>query len=310
MAKVLNINDFKIGELNNNENTLINGDVEEFLDKLPEEPIFDLIVTSPPYNIGKEYETRVSLEKYIEWQERIIDKLCIRLKDTGSLCWQVGNYIDKGCVYPLDFEFAPIFKKNKLQLRNRIVWQFGHGLHCSRRFSGRYEVVLWYTKTDNYIFNLDAVRIPAKYPGKRHFKGPNQGELSGNPSGKNPEDVWNIPNVKSNHVEKTAHPCQFPVGLIERLILSMTDEGQLVFDPFAGSGSSGVAAILHNRNFLGCELNNDYIKIAEERLIETELGTVKYRPHTKPLYDNTQSNLSKTPSEWIEEEIVDEYDNR
>jgi len=120
---------------------------------------------------------------------------------------------------PLDIQFDPIFRKHGLSLRNRIIWHFGHGLHNKRRFSGRYEVILWYTKSDNYVFNLDDVRIPSKYPGKRHFKGPKTGQLSGNPKGKNPEDVWDIPNVKSNHVEKTEHPCQFPVGLVERLIL-------------------------------------------------------------------------------------------
>lgn len=184
-------------------------DVESFLDALPEEPLFDLVVTSPPYNIGKEYEQQKPLEQYLAWQERIIRKICTRLKDSGSICWQVGNYVENGSITPLDIELAPIFKKMNLHLRNRIIWHFGHGLHSRNRFSGRYEVVLWYTKTDNYVFNLDDVRIPAKYPGKRSYHGENKGQLSGNKLGKNPEDVWDIPNVKGNHVEKTAHPASF-----------------------------------------------------------------------------------------------------
>lgn len=199
------------------------GGVEGLLKLLPNEPLFDLIVSSPPYNIGKEYETRQALDSYLKWQTQIIDGLVPRLKTGGSLCWQVGTFVDDNEIWPLDIEFAPIFKQHELQLRNRLVWHFGHGLHTQKRFSGRYEVVLWYTKTksrkDTYTFNLDTVRVPAKYPGKRHFKGPNHGDLSGNPLGKNPEDVWNIPNVKGNHVEKTNHPCQFPVGLIERLVV-------------------------------------------------------------------------------------------
>ncbi len=236
------------------------GDVETFLKRLPREPFFDLIVTSPPYNIGKEYETRVELNRYLEWQEEIVNELIPRLKKGGSLCWQVGNYIDDNQIFPLDIEFAPIFKKHMLQLRNRIVWQFGHGLHTQKRFSGRYEVVLWYTHTgskkDPYTFNLDAVRVPAKYPGKKHFKGPKAGQLSGNPMGKNPEDVWDIPNVKSNHVEKTEHPCQFPVGLVERLVLALTNPGHLVFDPFAGVASAGVAAAIRGRRFVNCAWNH------------------------------------------------------
>lgn len=277
---------------------LWHGDVEVFLDSLPREPLFDLIVTSPPYNIGKPYETRSALEDYLLWQSTIIEKLIPRLKPTGSLCWQVGNFIDDGEVLPLDLEFAPIFRAHKLHLRNRIVWHFGHGLHTKRRFSGRYEVILWYTKGKEYVFNLDAVRIPAKYPGKKHFKGPRQGELSGNPLGKNPEDVWFIPNCKSNHVEKTEHPCQFPVGLIERLVLGLTEPKSLIFDPFAGVASAGVAAALHGRRFWGCEIDKEYIDIGKERLVDTLSGTVKYRPHDKEIYDHTQSNLSRRPSEW------------
>jgi adenine-specific DNA-methyltransferase len=252
------------------DHALWQGDVETFMKELPREPLFDLIVTSPPYNIGKEYETRIGMEKYLEWQERIIDELIPRLKKGGSLCWQVGNYVVDNQIFPLDIEFAPIFKKHRLQLRNRIIWHFGHGLHTQKRFSGRYEVVLWYTNTtskeDPYTFNLDEVRVPAKYPGKKYFKGPNAGQFSGNPLGKNPEDVWNIPNVKSNHVEKTEHPCQFPVGLIERLVLSLTKPGDLVFDPFAGVASAGVACAIHGRRFWGCEIVAEYTKIGLKRM--------------------------------------------
>lgn len=277
-------------------------DTEDFLKALPEEPLFDLVVTSPPYNIGKSYEKKDTLETYMAWQRRIIDLIIPRLKPDGSLCWQVGNFVDNGQIVPLDIEFAPIFKSHGLQMRNRVIWHFGHGLHTRRRFSGRYEVVLWYTKTEDYFFDLDAVRVPAKYPGKRHFKGPRRGEISGNPLGKNPEDVWedvedvwNIPNVKSNHVEKTGHPCQFPVGLIERLVLSMTRPGGLVFDPFAGVASAGVAAAVHGRRFWGCELMAEYAKEGKRRLDEALSGSARYRPHDKPLYDHTQSSLSKLP---------------
>jgi adenine-specific DNA-methyltransferase len=284
-----------------------NGDVESYLAKLPAKPLFDLIISSPPYNIGKSYENKTELETYLAWQEKILDQLIPRLSDAGSICWQVGNFVDNGHIVPLDIEFAPIFKKHGLQLRNRIIWHFGHGLHTRRRFSGRYEVVMWYSKTEDYIFNLDPVRVPAKYPGKKHFKGPNAGKLSGNPKGKNPEDVWrdddvwNIPNVKSNHVEKTDHPCQFPVGLIERLVLSLSKEGALVFDPFAGVGSAGVAAAIHKRRFVGCELSKEYAKTGIQRIQDALDGNAKYRPHDKPIYDHTNSKLSVAPEDWVKE---------
>ncbi|QRR11621.1 site-specific DNA-methyltransferase [Burkholderia sp. MS455] len=276
------------------------GDTLKFLSRLPVEPIFDLVVTSPPYNIGKSYEVRKKLDAYLREQEAIIDQIIPRLKPGGSVCWQVGTFLEHNEVFPLDIEFAPLFRKHGLRMRNRIVWTFGHGLHNQKRFSGRHETILWFTNTprrdDPYTFNLDAVRVPAKYPGKRHSKGPNTGKLSGHPLGKNPEDVWdNIPNVKNNHIEKTEHPCQFPVGLAERLILALTNEGDLIFDPFAGVASAGVAATIHGRRFLGCELKAKYAKTGVRRMQDALDGNAVYRPHDKPVYDHTKSSLSKLP---------------
>lgn len=284
--------------------TLFLGDVEKLLDMLPQQPLFDLVITSPPYNIGKQYEQKMPLQQYVAWQKRIIYKIYDRLKPSGSICWQVGNYVQNGHIVPLDIELAPIFNSLKMSMRNRIIWHFGHGLHSKKRFSGRYEVVLWYTKSENYTFNLDSVRIPAKYPSKRNFKGPQKGMLSGNPLGKNPEDVWDIPNVKGNHVEKTTHPCQFPVGLIERLILALSNKDDLVFDPFAGVASSGVAALLHHRHYWGCDIMNQYLEIGVKRLNDTKNHSIRYRPFNKPVYDPSQSSLSIIPDEWQEGRLL------
>ncbi len=260
------------------------GDVRDFINDIPDEST-QLIITSPPYNIGKEYEEDRNLKEYKEFQKEVIDQ-CIRvLKPTGSICWEIGNYVDDGEILPLDFLFHEIFSKYKLHLRNRIVWRFRHGLHCSNRFSGRYEVILWYTKSDNYVFNLDPVRVPQRYPNKKHFKGPNKGEKSGNPLGKNPSDVWDIPNVKSNHCEKTIHPCQFPVGLVERLVLSMSNENDIVFDPFAGVGSTAVAAVKRNRRAINAEKEKKYVEIAKERIKKMSIGELKTRPMNKPIYE-------------------------
>ena len=194
------------------------------LQEVPDDSI-QLVVTSPPYNLGKEYESRLHLNDYVSQQREVITE-CVRvLSDTGSICWQVGNYVDDGAIIPLDSLLYPLFASLGLKMRNRIVWHFEHGLHCSRRLSGRYETILWFTKGNDYVFELDPIRVPQKYPGKKYFKGPKAGQYSCNPLGKNPGDVWMIPNVKSNHIEKTGHPCQFPVELIERLVLSLTRAG-------------------------------------------------------------------------------------
>ena len=276
-----------------NDVTLYPGDTRKLLAQIPSDSV-KLIVTSPPYNVGKEYEIVKNIWEYLKEQEEII-KECVRvLSPNGSICWQVGNYVDNGEVYPLDILFYPIFKRLGLKLRNRIIWHFGHGLHCSNRLSGRHETILWFTKSDDYDFNLDPIRIPQKYPGKKHFKGPNKGKLSGNPLGKNPSDVWEIPNVKSNHVEKTLHPCQFPVELIERLVLSMTKKGDLVVDPFMGVGTTAVAAIRHGRKVAGADIERKYLKVAAERVALESKGRLKTREMGKPIYDPnsiSQENL-------------------
>ncbi len=246
---------------------------------------FKLIVTSPPYNLGKPYERKAELDAYLEQQDQVIEE-CIRLlHPQGSICWQVGNFVDNGEIVPLDTLIYPLFQGRGLKLRNRIVWHFGHGLHCANRLSGRYETINWWTAGDDYTWNLDPIRVPSKYPNKRHFKGPNIGKLSGNPMGKNPSDVWEFPNVKSNHVEKTIHPCQFPVELVERLVLSMTNEGDAVFDPYMGVGSALIAALKHGRDAAGCDIVEEYVEIATQRVAELEAGTLRTRPMGKPIYD-------------------------
>ncbi len=275
--------------------TLHNGDSRIFLKTIPDGAI-SLVITSPPYNIGKSYERKQGITAYLAEQEEVISELVRILDDQGSICWQTGNYVDDGEVFPLDIYYYPIFKKHGLQLRNRIIWHFEHGLHASKRFSGRYETILWFTKTNDYTFNLDPVRVPAKYPGKRHFKGPNRGRPSGNPLGKNPSDiwdflyqewetcVWDIPNVKANHIEKTIHPCQFPVELVERCVLALTNEGDRVLDPYCGVGSALLAALMHNRRAVGVDKDSEYISVSIERIYQLFNGTLKTRPLGQPIH--------------------------
>ncbi len=289
---------------------LHSGDCLNAIKNMPRESI-QLVITSPPYNIGKSYECSTTLEEYLEAMRPVLLESTRVLSPHGSLCWQVGNYVEKGEVFPLDIFFYPIFKELGLRLRNRIVWHFNHGLHASQRFSGRYETILWFTKTDDYVFNLDSVRVPPKYPGKRHFKGPKKGLPSCNPKGKNPSDIWeivaqdwekelwDIPNVKSNHPEKTIHPCQFPIELVERCVLALTNEQDWVLDPFAGVGSALIAALMHNRRAMGCEKEAEYINIAHERIHQYYLGTLRLRPLGRPIYEPTgEEKVSRIPPEW------------
>jgi adenine-specific DNA-methyltransferase len=278
-------------------------DAFEFLAKLKLGSV-DLIVSSPPYCMGKEYDTSASIDDFIADHERLAPLLVRALKDGGSLCWQVGHHVKNGVVVPLDALVYGIFAKQKgLFLRNRIVWTFGHGVHASRRFSGRHETILWFTKGEDYYFNLDAVRVPQKYPGKRHYKGPNKGEWSGNPLGKNPSDVWEIPNVKSRHVEKTDHPCQFPVALAQRLIRALTKPASLVVDPFMGSATCAAAAVLENRSFAGCDISAAYVKIAKERVAKAKNKDLDYRTLEQPIYEPKENEaVAKKPPHFAKTE--------
>lgn len=260
-----------------------------FMKSLKKESI-KLVITSPPYNLGKVYEKRFPISQYVKKQAQVISE-CVRLlHPQGSLCWQIGNHTQKTEIFPLDIILYHVFKEHGLKLRNRIIWHFEHGLHCRKRLSGRYETIMWFTKGDDYTFNLDPIRVPAKYPNKKHHKGPNIGRLSCNPLGKNPGDVWIFPNVKNNHVEKTIHPCQFPVELVERLVLSLTDKGDSVFDPYMGVGTSIIAALKHERRGYGCDVIEDYVDIAWERIHKLQAGTLKTRPMNKPVYDPALPN--------------------
>jgi len=258
-------------------------DVLEFLQEAPEAK---LVVTSPPYNIGKPYEDRVEFRDYLAWQKEVLKRCIEILSPQGSLCWEVGNYIENGEVFPLDIYFYDIIKKELgLHLRNRIVWHFGHGLHASKRFSGRYETILWFTKTDDYTFNLDAVRVPQKYPGKRSYKGPNKGKPSAHPLGKNPSDKW--------------QPSQFPIELVERLVLALTNEGDTVFDPFMGVGSALIAALLHNRKAVGVDKEKQYTDIAFERVSKALRGNLRKRRLGKPVWKpKGTEKVVRKPDDW------------
>jgi adenine-specific DNA-methyltransferase len=284
---------------------LFEGDCLSLLKAMGDSSV-DLTVTSPPYCIGKAYESEsTTTADFIKTQKEILPEVVRITKDGGSICWQTGYHVTDGTAFPLDFAIYEILRDiPSVQLRNRIIWSFGHGLNSSTRFSGRHEVVLWFTKGKSHQFNLDDIRVPQKYPGKRHYKGENKGMLSGNPLGKNPGDVWEMPNVNANHIEKTGHPCQFPVALAQRLIRALSPINGIVFDPFMGSGSTGVAAVLEKRRFLGAEIFPAYMSLAIERVGSAENGTIRVRDLDKPIYvPNPNSAVAKRPEHFLAEVI-------
>lgn len=244
---------------------LHHGDCRELLRRLPAESI-DLIVTSPPYNVGKAYEVRATLADYLARQTAVLAECRRVLRPTGSLFWQVGTYVDDVRHIPLDLKFFPIIEGLGLLLRNRIVWLRPHGLHATRKFSGRHETILWFVKRGDHKFFLDAVRVPQKYPDKKHWKGARAGQLSCDPLGKNPGDVWAFRNVRHNHEEHTVHPAQFPTDLVERIVMATTEPGDVVLDPYLGVGTVPLVCRRTGRRFVGAEIDADYVAVARQRL--------------------------------------------
>ena len=244
---------------------IYNMDCIEAMKKLPGS-LVDLTITSPPYNIGKEYEDIVELDKYVGWCRSWIAQIHRITKNDGSFWLNVGylKVEGKGLAVPISYL---IWDKTDFFLLQEIVWNYAAGVACRTRFSPRNEKILWYVKNqENYTFNLDEVRDPnVKYPNQKK-----NGKLKCNPLGKNPSDVWQIAKVTSGQnrssKERTAHPAQFPTEMVDRVIKSASNKGDLIVDPFMGSGSTAISAIENERFVVGFEINKQYIDIVSERI--------------------------------------------
>lgn len=244
------------------------------MEEIPNNTV-DLIVTSPPYNIdikfgnkwknrkvveskGNKYQDNLPETEYRNLLNNVIRECKRVLKDDGQFWFNIKNrYIDKQIVPP--FWIMEYF--DDLFLKNIVIWNFDWGGSTSKRFAPRYEYFFFFTKSnENYTFNLDEVKIPALNYRPDRYKT----QL------KNPSDVWRFSLVSGNSVERTEHPAQFPELLIERIIKVGSNLNELVLDPFMGSGTVASVASKLNRNYLGYEINENYISIAERRLKESK----------------------------------------
>lgn len=285
----------------------LEGDVFANIKKIPDESV-NLVISSPPYNLNKEYEEKKAFDIYLKDMQPLLHELKRVIKNDGAICWQLGNYLTKSTskkpaeIFPLDIFFYNEFKSLGFKLRNRIIWHFRSGMHAKQRLSGRYETMMWFSKSDDFVFNLDQIRVKQKYQGKVFPKGHKKaGQFSGNPNGMNPSDfwmfdymadefeigIWDIPNVKANHPEKTQHPCSFPIELVERCVKAFTNKGDVVLDPFSGVGTTGVGALKNHRKAIICELDKEYMSIAKKRVSLLEKGELPYRKIGTPIKEAT-----------------------
>ncbi len=247
----------------------------ETMDKMQEKSI-NTIITSPPYNLNKKYGKYNDKRSFEEWED-LIDKVAKSafriLTDNGSFLLNVSPVPDKLSkeIIPLDAIAYFVFKRNGFALRNSIVWHFNNMQNCVNRLSGRWEAILWFVKDiDNYQFNLDDIRIP--------YITKNDKRLVGG-TGRNPTDVWNfdipesdfwyfdrVNNMTKNKLGLTEHPCIFPTTMIERIIKMTSRKGDVILDPFLGSGTTLVAAQNLGRIGLGIELDAKFAPIIQKRV--------------------------------------------
>jgi adenine-specific DNA-methyltransferase len=233
--------------------------------KLPDK-LINLTVTSPPYNIGKEYEEPMLLKDFLEWCKDWIAEI-YRITTSNGAFWLNLGYTQihsRAKAIPLPYL---LWKESPFYLIQEIVWNYGAGVAGKSFFSPRNEKFLWYVKNEAiYTFNLDAVRDPnVKYPNQKK-----NGKIKVNPLGKNPTDVWQFPKVTSGRnrasKERTPHPAQFPISVVERIILASSNMGEIVFDPFMGSGTTAVTALNLQRPVIGFEIKEEYCEIAAKRI--------------------------------------------
>ncbi|PNW29579.1 UNVERIFIED_CONTAM: DNA methyltransferase [Euhalothece sp. KZN 001] len=243
---------------------LYQGDAQELLQAMSQIEM-NLTITSPPYNIGKEYEESKAVDEYIEWCSQWMNQIYNLTHSQGAFWLNVG-YLEvpnQGLCVPIPYL---LWNKSPFYLLQEVIWKYGAGVSTKHRMSPRNEKWLFYVKDPHqYTFNLDSIRDPnVKYPNQKK-----NGKYRCNPLGKNPSDVWEFPKVttgtKRSSKERTAHPAQFPLGIVERVVKASSNQLELVLDPFAGSGSTGIAAVGLGRIFLGFEIRRDYCDIAVKR---------------------------------------------
>jgi DNA modification methylase len=255
--------------------------VLDYLDGLPSD-CAQLVLTSIPYNVGVTYGGGHSADQmrftyYLGWVMQVISEASRVLADGGTLFLQLGSTRDEtGNLSPLDILLYPAVKQAGLLFQSRVIWQIPHGLTPKRRLAERHETALVFSKGDQRVFNPTPARQPQKQPGKRAFKGPRKGQISSTYTGAWPSNVWSIGNVGNNHPERTGHPAQFPLELARRAMLLYSMPGDLVLDPFSGSGTTHVAAIETGRAFSGCDLF--YEDMRRERLAKAFPDLVSHLP--------------------------------
>jgi len=244
------------------------GDSIEWLKNMEDESV-DLIFADPPYNIKKaDWDNFESQEKYIAWSLKWIKEAARVLKNTGSLYICGFSEILADLKHPS----SRYFKSCRW-----IIWHYKNKANLGKDWGRSHESILLFRKSKKFTFNVDEVRIPygehtLKYPShpqaetSQYGNGKNKKIWTPNPLGAKPKDVIEIPTTCNGMHEKTPHPTQKPEELVRKIILASSNEGDLVIDPFCGSGTSSVCAEQLRRKWKSCDISTEYLAWAADRI--------------------------------------------
>lgn len=275
---------------------IYNRDCLDSMKKLPKN-LINLTVTSPPYNIGKEYESILEREEYLGWCKNWIEEI-YRLTASHGAFWLNLGYIslsNRAKAIPLPYL---LWDKIPFFLIQEVVWNYGAGVATKKFLSPRNEKFLWYVKdSENYTFNLDEIRDSnVKYPNQKK-----NGKLRCNRIGKNPSDVWQVAKVtsgkKRSSSERAPHPAQFPLDVINRIIKGFSNNQDFVLDPFMGSGSTAEACLTHYRKVIGFEIKEDYCEYIAYRLEKCSMELPNEESYTIPEIPKILKKVEKTSNQ-------------
>ncbi len=264
----------------NNKIEILQGEAIEKLKELQDESV-DLIIADPPYNLNKDYGNKSdskSFDEYINFTKEWTKEATRILKPNGTI------YVFMGFRF-ISYLYQILENDNSLLFNNWICWFYTQGIGKKKGFSPRHDDILMFTKSKDFTFNLDEIRIPQKY-----YRSIN------NMRGANPGDVWEFSHIHYCQENRQNHPTQKPEGLMERMILASSNENDLVIDPFAGSGTTLRVCQQLNRNCLGVELNSEYVKMVESRLNEAFTG-----------FDSIDPRMERVPNDLNDDQIREEY---
>jgi site-specific DNA-methyltransferase (adenine-specific) len=241
----------------------------------------DLIVADPPYNLGKDYGNNHDLkgvDEYIDFTKRWLTEAKRVLKPNGTI------YVFMGVRF-ISYLYDVMDRELQLFFNSWIVWHYTQGIGKTKGFSPRHDDILVFNKSKDFIFNLDDIRVPQKYYRERN-----------NMRGANPGDVWQFSHVHYSNPNRQNHPTQKPEGIIERIVLASSNKGDIVLDPFSGSGTTLRVCQQLDRRAIGFELNPEYIAMTELRLSEPFTG-----------FDSVDPRMERVPNDLRNEGIRKEY---